>query len=141
MSEVPQGPGITPTFLYYFLGAFAVCTGLATQALHVSIGTGIPSQLGLILGILGGVVGTYFNRSTQVTLPYKGIKQLKNYLEPTLTEMGYTLQQSEDDVLIYQRDQIRQWLSGRIYIYLQGKTATIMSRALHIRDLKKRLKL
>jgi hypothetical protein len=135
----PEGPGIGLTFLYYFAGSAAIGTLLASQILHIGLGTGIPNQLGVLVGLLGGGVGTYFNRTLSLEVPMRGRKALLNRLNPILADMGYILAEDSEDGLTYQRSQLRGLFSGKIYVYWQERTATLISRAVHIRALKKRL--
>ncbi|MEM9908289.1 MAG: hypothetical protein AAF921_25030, partial [Cyanobacteria bacterium P01_D01_bin.44] len=143
VEDLPQGPGTGFTFLYYFASTSLVGTLLASQVLHVSLSTGIPNQIGVVLGVVGGAVGTYFNRSQTLNLPVKGKKELLNRINPILADMGYTLDETLEDPaegLIYQRSGLRAWLSGKVYVTLGQKQATLTSRAVHIRTLQKHLK-
>jgi hypothetical protein len=136
---IPQGPSVGFTFLYYFAGTALISTLLASQILHVSLTSGIPNQLGSLVGVVGGLVGTYFNRAMTVELPIQGKKKLLNRLTPLFESMGYALIEDSDKTLIFQRSGWSNLFSGKIYVFLGPKTATITSRATHIRRLKKRL--
>jgi hypothetical protein len=134
-----QGPGIGLTFLYYFAITSLIGTLLASQARHLSLATGMPNQLGIILGLLGGSIGTYFNRSLSLKLSMGDRQTLLNQLNPIFEALGYTQTDTTDQALIYQRPQWRGLFSGKIYVYPQDHSATIISRAVHIRALKNRL--
>ncbi|MEO1402197.1 MAG: hypothetical protein AAFV72_13270 [Cyanobacteria bacterium J06635_1] len=145
---MPKGPGTGFTFLYYFASTSLVGTLLASQVLHVSLSTGIPNQIGVVLGVFGGGVGTYFNRSQTLELPVKGKKELLNRLNPILSDMGYTLAEDSEELaegLIYQRSGLRSLLSGKVYVtwaqkQADQKQAIVTSRAVHIRTLQKQLR-
>lgn len=143
MSELPEGftkgPGAGLTFLYYFAGTALVGTFLATQSLHLSLTSGVPSQLGSMIGLVGGLVGTYFNASKTLELPTKGKKKLLNQITPILTNMGYTQTEAIDSIVVFQRSNLRSLFSGKIYLYVGDKTAIFVSRATHIRALAKQL--
>ena len=57
------GPSNSTTFLYYFGSSTLITIVLASLVLHLSPTSGLPNQLGLVMGLFGGLVGTYFNRS------------------------------------------------------------------------------
>ena len=137
---MPKGPGFLPTFLYYFSGTALVSTLLAMRALDVSLNTGIPNQLGLIAGVFGGAVGAYFNRSVVLDVPFKHRKKFLKTLNVALAEMGYKLSSDTEDAIVYQRSPLRQLLSGKVFVQITGQTATICSRSVHIKGLRKRLK-
>lgn len=141
ISQVPQGPGWVPTFLYYFSGTALVTTFLAVQTLGVGLETGIPNQLGLLVGILGGLIGAYFNRNQIIEVPIAKRKTFLRQLEQALAEKGYELDEAADleGVAVYRRPAFRQLFSGRIYVQIEDQQAFIASRATHLRWLKKKL--
>lgn len=141
VSRVPQGPGFVPTFLYYFSGTALVTTFLAVQSLGVGLETGIPNQLGLIFGSMGGLIGAYFNRNRVIELPIAKRKAFLQQLEQALAEKGYELDDTAalEDVAVYRRAALRQLFSGRIYVQIEGQQAFIASRAANLRWLAKKL--
>jgi len=147
-SPLPQGPGPAFTFLYYFAGTAAVTTFLALKILGLPLDTGIPNQFGLLFGAIGGTLGTVFNRTTTLKLPYRSRRQFQPTLEDALAVMGYAatdlpplLAEREDceAIAVYRRSALRQLFSGRIYVYFGAKAATISSRAIHVRRLNRQL--
>ncbi|HEY9737424.1 MAG TPA: hypothetical protein V6D06_14120 [Trichocoleus sp.] len=140
-SRVPQGPGFVPTFLYYFSGTALVTTFLAVQTLGAGLETGIPNQLGLVFGSLGGLIGAYFNRNQVMAVPVTNRKTFLRQLEQLLAEKGYELDDAADleEVSVYRRPAFRQLFSGRVYVQVESKQAFIASRATHLRWLKKKL--
>ncbi len=136
------GPEHSLTFLYYFGTTTLITIVLASMVLHLSPMSGLPNQLGLVMGLMGGAVGTYFNRSITLKQSIKGHKVFLNQISQPLAELGYA--QIEDDrlpadVVVFSRSNLRGLLSGRVYIRLDVKTAYITSRAVHIRELKRLL--
>jgi len=140
--RAPQGPGAGVTFLYYFVGTALVSALMARQLLHVPLASGIPNQLGSVLGLFGGLIGTYFNANKTLELPMRGQKALMNRLTPILTDMGYASidRPDLDKTEVFARDGWSGRFSGKIYITFMGKTAAVNSRAVHIRELAKRVK-
>lgn len=130
------GPGVAVTFLYYFTSTAVVLAFVVSQALDISVSTGIPQQFGAIGGLVAGLLGSYFNRTVSFTVSIKGQKQFLNRLESTLNEMGYQQISDEEGVRIYERSSLSKWFSGRIFVQTEGDQATIASRAIAVRSLK-----
>jgi hypothetical protein len=145
MSDRPRqfGPGFLSTFMYYFVSTALVTTFFASRALSITVSTGLPQQLGLVLGLFAGGLGGYFNRT--ISFSYSGgkPKQVLKTIEKTLADLGYHLVENpggvEDDVRVYQRSALARLVSGRVYVVLENGDATIASRAVHIRRLRKQL--
>ncbi|PSN14131.1 hypothetical protein C7271_21925 [filamentous cyanobacterium CCP5] len=137
---LPRGPGWGMTFLYYFSSTALVTTFLALKTLDVSLDTGIPNQLGLVAGLVGGSLGAYVNHNKTIEIPYKNSKGFLKRLEGILADMGYT--QDPDvkaDFNAYRRPLLRQLFSGRIYVQCLGDRAVIAGRSLQLKALKNRL--
>lgn len=139
MTTSNPGPENSLTFLYYFGTTTLITIVLASMVLKLSPMSVIPNQLGLVMGLVGGGLGLYFNRSITLKQPIKGHKVFLNQISQPLTDMGFT--RIEDDTLptdlvIYARHNLRGLLSGKIYIRLEAKAAYITSRAVHIRGLR-----
>lgn len=142
MTASDPGPENSLTFLYYFGSTTLITIVLASLVLHLSPMSGVPNQLGLVMGLVGGFLGLYFNRSITLTQPIKGHKVFLNQISQPLAELGYTPVEDDElpaDLVIYARRNIRGLLSGKIYIRLDAKMAHITSRAVHIRGLKEKL--
>ena len=134
------GPENSLTFLYYFGTTTLITIVLASLVLHLSPMSGLPNQLGLVMGLVGGSLGLYFNRSITLKQPIKGHKVFLNQISQPLAQLGYTRVDDESlpaDLVMYARSNVRGLLSGKIYIRLEAKTAYITSRAVHIRGLKR----
>ncbi|MGD1951833.1 MAG: hypothetical protein ACFB14_19635 [Leptolyngbyaceae cyanobacterium] len=140
MTSNNLGPENSLTFLYYFGTTTLITIVLASLVLHLSPMSGLPNQLGLAMGLAGGALGLYFNRSITLKQPIKGHKVFLNQISQPLAQLGYTRVEDESlpaDLVMYARSNVRGLLSGKIYIRLEAKTAYITSRAVHIRGLKR----
>ncbi|MEM1252262.1 MAG: hypothetical protein AAGI69_07500 [Cyanobacteria bacterium P01_H01_bin.21] len=140
MTSNNLGPENSLTFLYYFGTTTLITIVLASLVLHLSPMSGLPNQLGLAMGLVGGALGLYFNRSITLKQPIKGHKVFLNQISQPLAQLGYTRVEDESlpaDLVMYARSNVRGLLSGKIYIRLEAKTAYITSRAVHIRGLKR----
>ncbi len=132
------GPGVLPTFLYYFT-ATAVIVGFVTiRGLHFGSETGVPQILGAIAGLIAGGLGTSFNRTTTLTVSVASRKKFVNQLESTLSQMGYEKTAEEGEVLTFERS-AGTLSPSKIYVQLEGETATIASRARILRQVKQAL--
>ena len=139
-AQLPTGPGFALTFLYYFSGSVLVATFLAFKSFGYGLSTGLPGQLLLIVGAVGGFMGGFFNHTMILTVPFKSRKQfLKTLVQDTLEPMGYELAEEVDDIKVYRRSTLRQLFSGKIYVEMQRDRAVLASRAVHIRYLRKKL--
>ncbi|MGP1373477.1 MAG: hypothetical protein ACTS3T_11670 [Almyronema sp.] len=141
MNTAQPGPGFGFTFLYYFAGIGLITTLLAAQSLHVRLETGIPAQLGIGVGLLGGLIAAYFNQTLLLEVPFQSKKQFLRSLNQSLNEMGYTPAAEAEGVLVYQRSPLSQLFSGKVYVQISENNALIFSRAIHIRSLRQRLPL
>ena len=133
------GPGLLPTFLYYFSSTALVFALVTILGMDQSLSTGAPQQMGLLGGLVGGILGAYFNRTIKLELPVESEKKFLKKLEGTLTQLGYEKKLEEDGVRTYERSGTSKFLSGRIYVAIENGTATIASRATQIRRLRKLL--
>lgn len=133
------GPGIAATFLYYFSSTAVVLAFVVSRSLGIGIDTGLPQQFGVIGGLIAGILGAYFNRTVSFTVPVQSQKKFLNELESQLSQLGYEQVAEEEGVYTYQRSSLSKWFSGRIFVQLEEKQATIASRAITVRGLKKQL--
>ena len=139
-AQLPTGPGFALTFLYYFSGSVLVATFLAVKSFGYGLSTGLPGQLLLIVGAVGGFMGGFFNHTMILQVPFKSRKQfLKTLVQDTLEPMGYELAEEMDAIKVYRRSTVRQLFSGKIYVEIQRDRAILASRAVHIRRLRKKL--
>ena len=142
MTSNNLGPEHSLTFLYYFGTTTLITIMLASVVFHLSPMSGLPNQLGLAMGLAGGMVGLYFNRSVTLKQSIKGHKVFLNQISQPLEKLGYAQVEDDNmpaDIVVFARRNLRGLLSGKIYIRLDAKTAYITSRAVHIRGLKRTL--
>lgn len=137
------GPGFASTFMYYFVATAFVTTFMASRALSITISTGLPQQLGLVVGLFAGGLGGYFNRTIEFSMTAAKPAKMMKELEGKLADMGYkkveTSKGLDDDVTVYERSAIGRLVSGKVYVVLEDGSVTIASRAVHIRRLRKLL--
>jgi type II secretory pathway pseudopilin PulG len=160
-NPLPQGPGAASTFLYYFSTSALVGSFVVSRGLHLGLQTGIPTQIGILFGLVAGSLGAYINRSTQLQMTVANPKQFQQTLEAALEKMGYgpvpTPEDTEESTdkgakankvnaatqaapyLTYQRSSLSQFFAGKLYAQITPSQATIVSRAANIRRLKKLL--
>lgn len=142
MTTSNPGPENSLTFLYYFGTTTLITIVLASMVLHLSPMSAVPNRMGIVMGLVGGFLGLYFNRSITLKQPIKGHKVFLNQISQPLAELGFTPVEDDSlpaDIVVYGRQNVRGMLSGKVYIRLEPKTAYITSRAVHIRGLRKSL--
>ncbi|NJL40076.1 MAG: hypothetical protein HC899_27450 [Leptolyngbyaceae cyanobacterium SM1_4_3] len=133
------GPGFGATFLYYFTSTAILFTLVSSQALGVDMGSGIPQQVGLVGGLVAGLMGAYFNRTTTLSVTFKGKKAFLANLNTVLSQMGYQQKSEEDDLLVYERSALGRFLSGKVYVQIEPEKATIASRSLQLKRIQKQI--
>lgn len=138
------GPGFWATFLYYFASTAFVFSLVTMQGLGVGMDTGLPQQVGLVGGLISGLIGGYFNRTMTLEVPVKNKKVFLKTVKATLAQLGYQekqdqTQEAEDDILVYERQGLGKFLSGKVYIQIDKNSATIASRAGQMRKLRKEM--
>ncbi len=137
--DLPQGPGAVFTFIYYFSGAALITVLFTAKTLGVGFNTEIVGQSALLVGGVGGLLGTFYNRTKTLEIAVTQSKAFTRKLAEVLTEMGYTLKQSSDGISIYQRSGLGRFFAGEIYVQQQERAVVFVSRAATIRTLAKRL--
>lgn len=154
------GPGGSATFLYYFTSTAIIFAFITARTLGTGL-EGVPQQVGLLGGIVGGLLGAYFNRTitlsleeylaqlhesaaADTTVKSTSSKKMKQMaiapdLQKILTAMGYdqTTEPNDDGVAVYTRSGLSRFVSGKIYVHTEEDKTTVASRAIHIRALKK----
>jgi hypothetical protein len=133
------GPGFSATFLYYFTSTAVLFALVSSQALGVGMGSGIPQQVGLVGGLVAGLMGAYFNRTTTLSVTFKGKKAFLANLNNVLSQMGYQQKSEEDDLLVYERSALSKFLSGKVYVQLEPEKATIASRSIQLKRIQKQI--
>lgn len=133
-----MGPGAISTFLYYFVMTTLIMTILSLQ-FGLAQEFGVPLIVDPIIGLVGGTLGAYFNRSITISVPFKNRKTFQRGLDSVLEEMGYSCDREMDDWMVYRRSSLRELLSGKIYVKLEEGVATLSSRSVHIQTLLRQL--
>jgi hypothetical protein len=135
------GPGFIPTFLYYASTTAIVFSLVTMKGMGLGLETGLPQQVGLTGGLIAGLLGGYFNSTMTLTMPVNNKKEFFNILNNALSQMGYQQKDEMDGVLVYERSGLSKFLSGKVFVQIDHNTATIASRAVHIRGLRKLIQL
>lgn len=133
------GPGLIPTFLYYFVGTTFIVAFAVSQQTDTSLTSGAPYQVGILFGLFAGLTGAYFNRNLAVSAPFNDAAVFRQTLTKTLTEMGFQEQPAIADCLVYERSSLSGFFAVKVLVQLDTTTATISGRASVIRQLRKRL--
>lgn len=143
-----SGPGVFPTFLYYFAFTYLVVTIVLKKGVTEPLPTNIAYSVSLILGISAGILGAYVNRTVQVSIPLEPATQAK--LSTLLEAMGYqpVLRTNGDsdgeqpragDYIAYERTGLSSLFSSKVFIQTTGTVATIAGRASMIKRLTNQL--
>jgi hypothetical protein len=126
--------------MYYFVSTALLTSFAASKALSLTISTGLPQQLGLVMGLFAGSLGGYFNRTTSIEVSAPNSKTFFKTVEEALEKMGYSkLREEEDGVVVYQRGALAKLISGRVFVQVEQGSAIVASRAIHIRRLRQLL--
>ncbi len=136
------GPGLWPTFLYYFVSATLIAFLAIAQSLDSQSATGLPTNpyVGAILfGLLSGAIGTYFNRNVTLSLPVTNQKVFRQRLTEVLTNSGFQVTGDFQGFTIYQRPKLSAIFSGKLFVQVGKDSATIAGRASKVKALQKLL--
>lgn len=133
------GPGFLLTFIYYFSSSAILLSFVASKALDVGLGTGLPQQIGFVGGVVVGLIGAALNRTVTLEVPFESRSRFVGTLEHVLAQLGYSQIEEVDGVTVYARPALAKILSGQLYVKLDDRSATIASRAVNIQTLKKQL--
>jgi hypothetical protein len=137
---MPSGPGFWIVFSYYSFGTIAIGTLIGSRLLHTSaILDPNAFQNTVPLAIMVGLVAAYFNRAERLEIRGRDAETLTANIHNSLAEMGFESSASLDDYVVYQRSSRWRSLSGSILVQIQGNSATIVSRASMISQLRQRL--
>jgi hypothetical protein len=133
------GPGFLLTFIYYFSSSAILLSVVASKALDLGLGTGLPQQIGFVGGVVVGLIGASLNRTVSFEVPFESRSRFAGTLEHVLSQLGYREVEEVDGVTVYARPAMAKVLSGQLYVKLDDRSATIASRAVNIQKLKKQL--
>lgn len=134
-----SGPGFWLTFLYYFAIASLIGTFAISRSAGGDLDAGNPYPAGIVFGLLAGLAGGYFNRSTTLNLPFSNEKAFLAKLTTALTELGYREAAPLDEIKVYERPIPGRWFSGKVFVQIEPKAATIVARASQMKALQQRL--
>jgi hypothetical protein len=141
-SQLP-GPEAGFTFLYYFSMTIVVVVVAGSQGLNLPVGSVPLYRYGLVLGLLAGGIGTYFNRTTSFEISAPEASALKTQIEQLLTELGFELDadatEQQEDYVVYRRSGLASLFSGKVFIAWRSQTIQIVSRAETLRRLQRSL--
>jgi hypothetical protein len=134
---MPQGPNFLVTFLYYFAMTTLIVLLTTSQGMGVSLNTGLPYQLGILSGAIAGLLGAYFNRSATISVAFQNQQTFKQTLEETLAQMGFNQKTQLEDYTAYNKPNASNLFSGKIFVKIEDKSATIIGRAKNLKQIKK----
>jgi hypothetical protein len=82
-----------------------------------------------LVGLATGLLGANFNRNVTITVPIKRQAVFLKILNEILTAQGFEETSQLEDFTVYQKSALATLFSGRVFVKIEGKTATIMGRA------------
>jgi len=129
-------PGLGLTFFYYFTVTNLIVIGLLSRRFEVSFLDHSLYPIAICAGLIGGILGTTFNRNVTISTTVKRKAVWLKTLNQQLADMGFEPQSELEDFTIYRKPAIATLFSGRVFLKFEGKTATIMGRASVIKKLK-----
>ncbi|MEM9214783.1 MAG: hypothetical protein AAGD25_10595 [Cyanobacteria bacterium P01_F01_bin.150] len=134
------GPGFASTFLYYFVTTTIIMTAIALRATGLGLDSGFPQQFGLLIGLLGGMAGGYFNRTTTFSVSSASPTKLLKLLETILADMGYEVSEEserfDDDIALYQRSGLRSFFSGNVFVQIEKRQITVAARSISLKRIQ-----
>ena len=134
------GPGLIPTFLYYFVVMTLIAAFVVSQQTDMSLATGAPYQVGLLFGLLAGLTGAYFNRNVSITAAVSDAKTFMQTLTATLSELGFEQQTTINAFTVYKRSSLGGLFATKVLVEIEAKAANISGRSHIIKQLQQRLK-
>ncbi|MEO0378522.1 MAG: hypothetical protein AAF329_28785 [Cyanobacteria bacterium P01_A01_bin.17] len=142
-SQLP-GPGVGFTFLYYFSMTIVVVVIAGSQGLNLSVASVQLYRYGIILGVLAGGIGSYFNRTASIDISTQDASVQKSQLGQILADLGFERDseatEQQEDYTVYRRSGLASLFSGKIFIAQRSsKTTQVVSRAATLRQLQRRL--
>jgi hypothetical protein len=134
------GPGVVPTFLFYFVGATFIVVFVLSEGLK-GVEIGNPYAIAIWFGVAAGAMGAYFNSHQSISTHIHNRSAFFKSLLDSLTQMGYAETAQIDNLTIYERPMPGRFLSGSLLVQVEDNTATIAGRSSIIRGLRKRMKI
>jgi hypothetical protein len=124
-----EPPGFWLTFAYYFVVTNLIAVAIVSQRLGISWRDPSIYQIGILVGLTTGLLGANFNRNVTITIPIKRQSVFLKTLNEILTAQGFEETSQLEDFTVYQKSALATLFSGRVFVKIEGKTATIMGRA------------
>ncbi len=131
-----EPPGYTLTFLYYFSITNVLVIGLLSGRFGVSFLDRSIYPIGICAGLMAGILGASFNRNITVSAKVKKKGIWLKSLNQALADMGFEPQKELGDYSIYQKNGWVSLFSGRVFLKIEGKTATVIGRAAVVKTLQ-----
>lgn len=131
-----EPPGYALTFLYYFSITNVIVIGLLSGRFGVSFLDRSIYPIGICAGLMAGILGASFNRNVTVSAKVKKQGVWLSSFNQSLAEMGFEPQKELGDYSIYQKSGWATLFSGRVFLKIEGKTATVIGRAAVIKTLQ-----
>ncbi len=132
-----EPPGIVITFLYYFACTNVIIFLIAfTQAGRLGIDESLLYQLGLVVGLLTGILGTKFNRSVTIAASFKKSKDFEQTIGKVLNNLGFVTNSQLEEFTVYQIPSLKSLFIGKLFLQVEKRSATIICRASLAKQLK-----
>ena len=146
------GPGIGLTFLYYFSMTVIIVMFVGSRSAAFTFASPELRQYGTLAGLVAGIIGTIVNRNVTMDITFENRNRFQTRLNQKLSEIGFELESLEEETtnnpstaalegeyLSYFRSGLAGTFAGGVYVVMSDRTATISSRAINIRRIRKLL--
>ena len=146
------GPGIGLTFLYYFSMTVIIVMFIGSRSAAFTFASPELRQYGTLAGLVAGIIGTIVNRNVTMDITFENRNRFQTRLNQKLAEIGFELEELDEETtdntanpelegeyLSYFRSGLAGQLAGGVYVVLTERSATISSRAINIRRIRKLL--
>lgn len=130
-----QVPGFWLTFLYYFSVTNLIVILVVSQGMGIGFDEQILYQIAVFLGLIAGLVGAKFNRSITISASFANQKKFSKILNETLSQMGFEPKSQLEDFTVYEKSTWKSWFSGKIFVRIEAKSATIIGRSNMVKKL------
>lgn len=146
------GPGIGLTFLYYFSMTVIIVMFIGSRSAAFTFASPELRQYSTMAGLVAGIIGTIVNRNVTMDITFKNRNRFQTRLNQKLAEIGFELEEVDEEMidntanpepereyLSYFRSGLAGQFAGGVYVLLSDRSATISSRAINIRRIRKLL--
>lgn len=132
------GPEFLTTFVYYFVCTTLIVLLVTSQGMGISLESRFPYVIGILVGLVAGAIGAYFNRSVTLATPFEDNPKT---LQKTLLEMGFEPNGQMTDFTIYSKSPFKSLFAGRVLVKIEKDAVTIISRSSTVKRLQDKLNL